>query len=71
MSILKKFYNLTKHNKGTSSRGNRGVASDFMTTLCDLLNHIRHTRDDIEVRLADKDLATEGLQYLKTCTVNC
>ena len=70
MSILKKFYDLTKHSKGTSLRGDRGVASDFITTLCDLLNYIRHIRDNIKVRLADKDLAIKGLQYLKTCTVN-
>jgi hypothetical protein len=71
MAILKKFYDLTKRGEGTSLTGDRGILSNYMTTLNDLLSHIRKARDDIEQRLKDPDQATESLKYLKVCIVNC
>ena len=36
MSILKKFYELTKRAEGTKLEADRGVLSDYMTTLNEL-----------------------------------
>ncbi len=71
MAILEPFYKLTKRAEGTTLTRDQGILSNYMTTLNDLLAHIREARDDIDRRLADDDLVTEGLEYLKVCIVNC
>ena len=71
MAILEPFYELTKRAEGTTITGDRGILSNYMTTLNSLLAHVREARDDIDLRLSNDDLVTEGLQYLKVYIVNC
>jgi hypothetical protein len=71
VGILKKFYDLTKRGEGTKLTGDRGILSDYMTTINDLLKHVRSTRDDLEYRLKDPNCDKETLEHLKICTVNC
>jgi len=61
MAILEPFYKLTKRAKGIIITGNRGILSNYMTTLNSLLAHVREARDDIDLRLSNDDLVTEGL----------
>ena len=78
MAILKKFYDLTIRAEGTHINGTRGILSNYMITLNDLVAHVREARDDIdqriqdeERRLEDDEQASPSLRYLKVCTVNC
>lgn len=69
--ILKKFYDLTKRAEGTKLSSDRGVLSDYMTTLNNLLTHIRELRDDYNIRADNPDINSPSVQYLRTCVVNC
>ena len=40
MAILKPFYKLTKRAEGTTITGNRGILSNYMTTLNSLLAYV-------------------------------
>jgi hypothetical protein len=40
MAILEKFMLLTKYAKGTKAQADRGVLSDYITTMNELLNHV-------------------------------
>lgn len=71
MAILEKFYMLTKRAEGTKLSSDRGVLSDYMTTLNELLNHTRMLRDDLNVRADNPGLSTPSIQHLQTCIVNC
>ena len=71
MSILEKFMLLTKHAEGTEAQADRGVLSDYMTTINELLNHVRKHRDEIDMRTADEANASSTDLYLKACIVNC
>jgi len=78
MAILKKFYDLTIRAEGTSITSTRGILSNYITTLNDLISHVRRARDDIDVRIAYKEANLEkgeevdpSLRYLKVYTVNC
>jgi hypothetical protein len=70
-AILTKFWELSVRAEGTKIQGDRGVLSDYMTTLNDLLNHVRLYRDDLNVRADDTELSTPAIQHLRTCIVNC
>ena len=70
-AILTKFWELSVRAEGTKIQGDRGVLSDYMTTLNDLLNHVRLYRDDLNVRADDTELSTPAIQHLSTCIVNC
>jgi hypothetical protein len=71
VSILEKFYRLTKRAEGTTLSSDRGVLSDYMTTLNELLNHTRDVRDDLILRADNPDLSTPSIQHLRICIVNC
>jgi hypothetical protein len=71
MAILEPFYKLTIRAEGTTITGDRGILSNYLTTLNTLLAHVREARDDIDLRLSNDDLVTDQLKYLKVCTVNC
>jgi hypothetical protein len=71
MTILEKFMVLTKRAKGTDTGADQGILSDYMTTLNNLIAHVRTWRDDIEARTIDVDKAFKSDLYLKTCIVNC
>jgi hypothetical protein len=69
---------LTIRAEGTSITGTRGILSNYMTILNDLIGHVRTARDDIDVRIAHEEAHLEegeevdpSLRYLKVCTVNC
>jgi hypothetical protein len=71
MTILEKFMLLTKRAEGTDTGADRGILSDYMTTLNNLIAHVRTYRDDIEARTVDAAKALESDLYLKTCIINC
>ena len=71
VSILEKFYRLTKRAEGTTLSSDRGVLSDYMTTLNELLNHTRDVRDDLILRADNPDFSTPSIQHLRICIVNC
>jgi hypothetical protein len=66
MAILEKFMLLTKRAEGTDSEGDRGILSDYMTTLNSLIGHVRGHRDDIDMRTADVANASASDLHLKT-----
>ena len=47
--------------QGTTIAGDRGILSNYMTTLNSLLAHVQEARDDIDLRLSNDELVTEGL----------
>ena len=71
MTILEKFMVLIKRAEGTDAGADRGILSDYMTTLNSLIAHIRMWRDDIEARTVDVAKASKSDLHLKTCIVNC
>jgi len=78
MAILKKFYDLTIRVEGTSITSTRGILSNYIITLNDLISHVRIAKDDINVQIAYKEANLEegkevdpSLQYLKVYIVNC
>ena len=70
MTILKKFMKLTKRAEGTDSQGDRGILSDYMTTLNGLIDHVRKHRDDINIRTADEATASSSDIHLRECIIN-
>jgi Zn-finger protein len=42
---LEVFYKLTKRAEGTYIKGHRGVLSDYMCTINNLIKHVRFHRD--------------------------
>ena len=69
---------MTIRAKGTSLTRSRSILSNYITTLNDLIGHVRTARDDINVRIAHEEANLEegeevdpSLRYLKACTVNC
>ncbi|HEX3523491.1 MAG TPA: hAT transposon family protein [Stellaceae bacterium] len=71
LKFLQPFYVLTKRAEGTKLTGDRGVLSDYMTTLNSLLKHVREARDELDVRAADPCLTTQSTEFLRTCVLNC
>jgi hypothetical protein len=61
IAILEPFYKLTKRAEGITITSDRGILSNYMTTLNSLLAHVREARDDIDLRLSNDELVTEGL----------
>jgi len=55
MAILKKFYDLTIRAEGTYINGTRGILLNYITTLNDLVAHVREARDDIDQRIKDEE----------------
>jgi len=70
-TILEKFWQLSERAEGTKIQGDRGILSDYMTTLNGLLNHVREYRDDLNIRADDEELTTPTIQHLRACIVNC
>ena len=70
MAILEKFMLLIKRAEGNNSEGDRGVLSNYMTTMNELLNHVRKHRDDINIRTFDEDNASSTDLHLKAYIVN-
>jgi hypothetical protein len=64
--ILRPFYDLTKR-----AEGDRGVLSDYLTTLNKLLAHVRERRDDLILRDNTAHLSTPATNHLRACIVNC
>jgi len=61
---------LIKRAEGNNSEGDRGVLSDYMTTINELFNHVRKHHDDINIRTFNEDNASSTNFYLKACIVN-
>ena len=70
IEILKPFHDLTKRAEGTKLDSDRGVLSDYMTTLNQLLDHVRVIRDDLNFKANDQTLTSPSIIYLRTCIVN-
>jgi len=70
-AILKKFYVLTKRTKGSKLTSDRGVLSDYITTLNDLLDHVYSNRDDLNTQANDPDLTSDAISHLRACIINC
>jgi hypothetical protein len=68
--ILEKFMLLIKRAEGTNAGADRGILSDYMTTLNSLINYVREHRDDIDIRTTDVANASAFNLYLKTCIIN-
>jgi hypothetical protein len=68
--ILEKFMVLIKRAEGTESGADRGILSDYMTTLNSLIDHVRRHRDEIDSRTNDVATASNTDLHLKTCIVN-
>ena len=66
MAILKLFYDLTIRAEGTHINGTRGILSNYMTTLNDLVAHVREARDDIDIRIAHEELHLEDNEEVST-----
>jgi len=71
MTILEKFMKLIKRAEGTDSQGDRGILSNYMTTLNGLIDHVRKHRDDINIRTVDEATASSSNIHLRECIVNC
>ena len=65
LTILEKFMKLTKRAEGTDSQGDRGILSDYMTTLNSLIDHVRKHRDDINARTTDEANASSSDIHLR------
>jgi hypothetical protein len=61
---------LIKRAKGTNAGADRGILSDYITTLNNLIAYVQTWRDDIEARTIDVAKASKSNLYLKTCIVN-
>jgi hypothetical protein len=61
---------LIKRAKGTDAEADRGILSDYITTLNNLIAYVRIWRDDIEARTLDVAKALKSNLYLKTCIIN-
>jgi hypothetical protein len=70
-SFLEPFYKLTLRAEGSKITGDRGVLSDYLTTLQSLLGHTRQSRDDFIARANNPDTDSETIQFLRVCTVSC
>ena len=70
MTILEKFMVLIKWAKGTDVGADRGILSDYMTTLNSLIAHIWTWRDDIEARTVNVAKTLKSDLHLKTYIVN-
>ena len=69
-NILKKFYILTKRAESSKPNSERGVLADYMTTLNQLLDHVRVLRDQYVAKSLLDDASSSNI-YLKACTINC
>jgi len=70
MAIFEKFILLIKRAEDNNSEGDRGVLSDYITIINELLNHVWKHRDDINMRTFDEDNASFTDLYLKAYIVN-
>jgi hypothetical protein len=70
MMILEKFIVLIKRAEGTDVGADRGILSNYMTILNNLIAYIRTWRDDIEARTIDVAKASKSDLHLKTYIVN-
>lgn len=72
MVILQPFVDCTIHSQGAGKRqaSDRGVLSDYMVVLNDLLGHMREVRDDFTQRAANPNLASAHVNELKSCVIN-
>jgi hypothetical protein len=71
MAILKPFYDLTKRGEGTKLSSDRGILCDYLTSLNDLVKHIREQRDLLNIRADDPEYSTPSVLHLRACIVNC
>lgn len=69
--FLEPFYALTLRAQGSKITGDRGVLSDYMTTLQALLDHTRQSRDDFVARANNPTTDSETVRFLRACAVNC
>jgi uncharacterized protein YehS (DUF1456 family) len=70
MTILEKFMVLIKRAEDTDAGADRGILSDYITTLNSLIAYIRMWRDNIEARTIDVAKALKSNLYLKTYIIN-
>jgi hypothetical protein len=71
MIILEVFYKLTKRAEGTYIKGHRGVLSDYMCTINDLIKHVCFHRDQLNTKANNEDLANKPIYHLRLCILNC
>jgi hypothetical protein len=70
MHILKDFEKLTRWAEGAQIQGDRGVLSNYLTIINELLHHMKAIRDDLALRAADEELNSSSITYLTTCSNN-
>jgi len=70
MTILEKFMVLIKRAEGTDVGADRGILSDYMTTLNNLIDYIWKHRDDINAHITDKANVSSFNIYLKEYIIN-
>jgi len=70
MTILEKFMVLIKRAEGTDAGADRGILSDYITILNNLIAYVRTWRDDIEARIINVAKASKSNLHLKTYIVN-
>ena len=61
--FLEPFYKLTLRAEGSKLEGDRGVLSDYMTTLQLLLDHTRQSRDELIARMKTQRLAQRPFNF--------
>jgi hypothetical protein len=69
--FLEPFYKLILRAEGSKLEGDRGVLSDYMTTLQFLLDYTRQSRDEFIARDGNPGTSSETIQFLSACAVNC
>jgi len=71
LNILKPFYTFTKRAEGKGHSADRGVVSEYLVTLNELLLHIRTARNDLAARVLDIKLQDDAIDFLKTSLLSC
>jgi hypothetical protein len=70
-SVLEKFFELTKRAESAKLSSDRGVLSNYIVTLNQLLVHVQEKRDSFTAAANNPDFYTPAIEHLRVCTVNC
>ena len=62
---------LIKRAEGTDAGADRGILSDYITILNNLITHVQTWHDDIKAQTIDVAKASKSNLYLKMCIINC
>lgn len=71
MTILKPFYIYTKRAEGKSTSSDRGIVSEYLVSLNQLLDHVRIHRQKLAKRIIALQLDESSAEILRTCLLNC